>query len=119
MASPHSERHATAILAAMLLAEGYWCVLNLVAHPAHFIASLGFAAGRAGTAQGWVLGVAVAALYVWRSARLPSVREHLWRPSALKALALVMALAAAILEEAFARCGACSVAASALPGERW
>ena len=41
----------------------------------------------------------VVTAFVWFAARLPSVRETMFRPSWLKALALAVAVAAGILEE--------------------
>jgi hypothetical protein len=35
--------------------------------------------------------------------RLPSVKKHLFKPSALKLLALLMAIVASVLEEAFSK----------------
>jgi hypothetical protein len=97
------ERRAAWILGAFALSEGLWCVVNFVSDPAGFLSYLGFAPGRAGTPTAWIAALLVTAAYIAKSLQLPSVREHLVRPSWLKALAIVMALVAAVLEEAFFR----------------
>lgn len=94
---------AAAILAAFLLTEGAWVAVNMAADPRGFREFLGFAPGRLGTVAGWLLALAVTAAFVLRSMRLPSVRANLAKPSWLKLLALGMALAAGILEEAVFR----------------
>jgi hypothetical protein len=64
---------------------------------------MGFAPGRAGTVVGWLLAGIVTGAFVWQSARLPSVRANLVRPSFLKILGLAVAVAAGILEEVIFR----------------
>ena len=100
-ASP--ERKALWILAAALLGEGIPVVITTVADPAYFAGYLGFAPDAAGTWQGWLTGAFVAALYVWATAAIPAVRECLFKPSFLKAVALVTAVMAAVLEEVIFR----------------
>lgn len=97
------EQRAAWILAGFVLSEGVWCVVNFVPDPAGFLVYLGFAPGGAGTPLAWIAALLVTAAYTAKSLELPSVREHLLRPSFLKALAIVMALFAAVLEEAFFR----------------
>jgi hypothetical protein len=87
------------ILIAVTIAEGSWVVINFLPHPARFLAYLGFASGRSGNFWAWPLAAAVAVLFVAASCRLPAVRENLFRPSALKVLAVLLAIVAGILEE--------------------
>ena len=94
---------AALILGAFFLTEGAWVALNGLTDPWGFLEFLGFAPGRLGTAAGWLLALAVTVAFVLRSSRLPSVRANLFKPSWLKLLAVGMALAAGILEEAFFR----------------
>lgn len=104
MARPMSvEKKAALILAGFMLAEGALVVLGYLGAPAKFLAYIGFAAGRHGTPLSWLLAAAVTVGFVALSLRLPSVREHLFRPSWLKLLAFPMALFAGILEESVFR----------------
>ena len=103
MAWDQSERRAAAVMLGVTIAEGYWCVINLFPDPRPFIRYVGFASGQSGTLPSWVLGLAIAAAYIVTGTRLPSVRAHVVRPSLLKFLALLMALAAAVLEEVFSK----------------
>lgn len=98
-----AEYKATLILSAFFAVEGAWVALNLLANPWGFLRYLGFAPGQLGTSLGWALALVVTTIFVAYSVRLPSVRANLFRPSWLKLLALGMALAAGILEEAFFR----------------
>ena len=98
-----AEAKAGFILAGFLVVEGAWVLLNLLHNPEHFLSYLGFAPGQLGAYPGWLLAALTTAVYVLWSTRLPSVRANLVRPSWLKLLALPMALAAGILEEAVFR----------------
>jgi hypothetical protein len=98
-----NERKAALILAAIALSEGMAVLWLLLGNGWRFIAYLGFAPGRAGTALGWVAALLVTIGFVRISLRMPSVRANLWRPSGLKLLALAVAIAAGILEEAVFR----------------
>jgi len=97
------ERKTARILAAFLVIEGgvvaYYCLI----YGSKFLVYLGFAVGRYGTALGWWLALALTAFFVAYCARFPSVRANLVKPSWLKLLALPMALAAGVLEEAVFR----------------
>ena len=97
------EAKAALILGGILAAEGVWVLLNLLYNPAGFLRFLGFTPGRFGDPWGWILAALVTTAFVYHGARLPSVRVNLMRPSALKLLALPMALAAGVLEEAVFR----------------
>lgn len=95
-------RKAAVILAVIAAAEAAWVGVQLaLGTPRGLFRYLGFT--ERAPALGWVLGVAVAALWIGVAARLPSVRAHLVRPSGLKLLALAVAIAAAICEEAIFR----------------
>lgn len=98
-----STRKAAWILAIIAVVEGAWIVMNLSAVGLRFFAYLGFAPGGAGNLAGWIAAAIVTALYVGYGTRLPSVRAHLLRPSALKLLALLVAITAGILEEVMFR----------------
>lgn len=93
------ERLSAWILAGLAAMEGLWVVLNFVHSPTGFLNYTGFAPSKGGTFAGWLLAAAVTALFVWWSARLPSVRANLLRPSFLKLLGLAVAVAAGLLEE--------------------
>jgi hypothetical protein len=97
------EAKAAWILMGILAIEGAWVVLNLLHNPAGFMRFLGLAPGRLGKPLGWLLAALVTGTFVYYGAKLPSVRADLIRPSRLKLLALPMALAAGILEEAVFR----------------
>jgi membrane protease YdiL (CAAX protease family) len=90
---------AAGIVGAIACAEGLGILLIFPASVTRILYHLGFAEGRYGTSAGWLLAVVVVAAFVVASARLPSVRATLVRPSPLKMLALGMALAAGVLEE--------------------
>lgn len=96
-------RKAAWILAIIAAVEGAWIVMNLNAVGTRFFAYLGFAPGRGGYLAGWIAAAIVTALYVGFATRLPSVREHFFRPSGLKVLALLLATTSGILEEVMFR----------------
>ena len=101
--SMSAERKAALILMGFMVTEGAFVTSWYLGAPAKFLAYIGFAAGRHGAPLGWLLALAVTAVFTAFSLRLPSVRENLFRPSGLKLLALPMALFAGILEEAVFR----------------
>lgn len=101
--SVKAETKAAMILAAFTAFEGGWVSWWYAVNGPKFLAYLGLAAGREGGVLGWALALAVTVAFVAFSLRLPSVRASLLRPSWLKLLALPMALAAGILEEAVFR----------------
>jgi membrane protease YdiL (CAAX protease family) len=97
-----SERKAALILGGILLSEGAWLVANLYfATPARFLRYCGFHA-PAGFAA-WTMALAVAAVFVFYSARIPSVRANLLRFGGLKVLAIGVGIAAGFCEEAVFR----------------
>ena len=91
----------------MVLAGGvmWWpLTLMLVGAPPGFLRDLGFATGSRGTLLAWSLGLVLAVSYAAYAIRnIPLVREH-WRAvSFLKLLGILLAVAAAVVEEAFFR----------------
>jgi CAAX protease family protein len=95
-------RKAAVILACIAFVESAWVVVQMVSSsPGRLFRYLGF--GGPAFPLGWILAAAVAVLWVGFAARLPSVRRNLVKPSWLKLLALVLAVSAAICEEAIFR----------------
>ena len=76
----------------------------LLGYPPRFLRDLGFVAGPRGTLLAWTLGLVIAVLYSAYAIRnIPLVREH-WRAiSLVKSLGVLVAVAAAVVEEAFFR----------------
>jgi hypothetical protein len=99
--SPNIRRKAAAILAGIVLFEGFFVVWIAAPNTGNFLRWLGFLPGRHTPAPaGYLAAAIVAVLFVTLSAiRLPSVRANLLRPSGLKLLAIGVAIAAGILEE--------------------
>lgn len=98
-----AEKKAAWILAGIAAIEGAWVVLNAWHDPAGFARFLDLTSRHPGAPIGWLSALATCAVFLAASLRLPSVREHFFRPSHLKLLALFVALAAGILEEAVFR----------------
>lgn len=97
-------RKAGWILAGLFLFEGYFVAASAAHGPAALLRSLGFLPGpHAAAFAGWLASGLVAALYIALSLRLPSVRTTMFTPGGLKWLALGLAVAAGILEEAVFR----------------
>ena len=94
-----AERKAGWILAAIALIEGSYVTLNFVLNGRRFVRYLGFASGRAGSWPAWLIAAVVTVIFVAASARFPSVRANLFRPSWLKLLGVAVAISAGILEE--------------------
>src|ERR1700720_3228780 len=100
-----NERKSAIILALIAAIEGAWVLLNFYVNGSRFFYYLGFAPNIGGGTLGWLLAFFISALYVAAAARLPSVRENLFRISWLKLLGVAVALSAGILEEVvFRRC---------------
>jgi membrane protease YdiL (CAAX protease family) len=98
-----SERVVMWLLLGVVVCFGVWIVPSLVEKPQELISFLGFAPNRSGTPLGWLLALLVAGEYLWGAAKIPAVREHLWRVSTLKLLALVAAVMAGVMEEVIFR----------------
>ncbi len=95
----NNERIALWILLGVLLCEGFPVAWWFNDNPARFIAYMGFVPEHDPGMVGWLLAALVTAVYVTYSSRIPSVRRHLFHFSALKVVAVAMAIAAGILEE--------------------
>ncbi len=93
-----------AIMGTFLLIMGFPVAAYLLGQPVSFLRGLGFLSGPRGTTIAWFLGVVVAIAYVaYTMKRVPAVALR-WREiSPLKALSLLLAVAAATVEEAFFR----------------
>jgi membrane protease YdiL (CAAX protease family) len=87
------------ILIVVLIAQGSFVLWSIVDNPHGFLKYLGFVDSKDGIAGAWLLAALVTIAYVWSAASISAVRHYLFRPDALKALAVVVAIAAAILEE--------------------
>ncbi len=83
----------------------WWPVaVMLIGVPPRFLRDLGFASGPPGTLLAWSRGLVVAVFYAAYTVRnIPLVCEH-WRAVSLfKLLGILLAVAAALVEEAFFR----------------
>ena len=87
------------ILGTIAAIEGAFVVINYIGNGPRFVGYLGFSSIKGQPVLGWVLAAVVTAVFVWLSLRLPSVRANLLRPSVLKAIAILLAIFAGILEE--------------------
>ena len=97
------ERKAGLILTGIAASEGTWLYFNLAGRAAKFWRYKGFSdPGRAGWI-GWGSALICAVLFIWRAAKLPSVRENLIRISGLKLLAFLLAVSAGFCEEVIFR----------------
>ncbi len=91
----------------LVLAGGvmWWPLASkLLGSPPGFLRNLGFFSGPQGTLLAWGLGFFVAAVYATYTVRnIPLVGEH-WRAvSGFKVLGILVAISAAVVEEAFFR----------------
>ncbi len=103
LTNPASEtRKAALILAAIAISEGTWVLMNVHVNPRGFLRYVGFVNAHP-EPLGWVLSILVAAGFTAFARRLPSVRSTFLAPSGLKALALAVAIAAGLCEEAIFR----------------
>jgi membrane protease YdiL (CAAX protease family) len=96
------QRKAGFILLGIAVLEGTWVYFNMRMSPTRFFRYAGLIEAHAG-ALGWLLAVAVFVGFATFSARLPSVRANLFRPSLLKVLAIAVAITAGFCEEAVFR----------------
>lgn len=96
-----NEGKATLILSGILVSEGTWLILNVLATPAGFLRFCGF--GSSAGFAAWSFALAVALGFTTYAARLPSVRTNLLRLSGLKLLAFGVAISAGFCEEAIFR----------------
>jgi hypothetical protein len=98
-----AERKSGVILAIIAGVEGAWVLMNLQAGGWRFVRYLGFAPGLSGHVAGWIAAAVATLVFVLFALRLPSVRRNLFRPSWLKLLAVLLALASGVLEEVMFR----------------
>lgn len=91
-------KSALAMAGLSLFMAPFVFVLALRARP-DALAVFGFREPLANSGLAWIACFALAAAYVAYCARIPAVKRWLFRPRALKALALVLALLAGTLEE--------------------
>jgi membrane protease YdiL (CAAX protease family) len=97
------ERKAAFILATIAVAEGTWVWLSARRHPLGFLRYEGFIDGHAGIG-GWLAALVVFAAFTgYAVVRLRSVRQTWLSPSALKLLALAVAVTAGFCEETIFR----------------
>jgi len=100
MAIDRNRGKAAGILGGIVVFEGFFVVWQAWGDVAGYLRWLGFLPGRHWPQPvGYATAAVVAIGFVALSARLPSVRENLIRPSWLKVLAIGVAVAAGILEE--------------------
>jgi membrane protease YdiL (CAAX protease family) len=93
------ENKAAAILAMIALSETVWVVWNAHFNPRRFFHYAGFDQASVSGLLGWISALLVVVGFVYFSKRLPSVRANLFRPSWLKLLALLVAVASGFCEE--------------------
>src|ERR1700737_3566863 len=97
------EKKAALILTGIAASEGTWIYFNIAGRAMRFWRYTGFLNPEQAGLLGWCLALGVAALFAWRAAQLPSVRENLFRPSLLKLLAVLVAIASGFCEEVIFR----------------
>ena len=102
-AARNAERITAWILLGTLAGFGTLVLMPLVTKPQAFLSHLGFAPGQIGVPLAWLLAAMVTIYYVWGVSRIPAVREHMFRLSPLKLLAVVTAVMAAVVEEVIFR----------------
>jgi membrane protease YdiL (CAAX protease family) len=97
------ERKAAYVLAGIATGEGVWAYFNIVGRAGKFWRFIGGPISMQPGMVGWVLGLAVAALFVCYSVRIPSVRATMFEVSRLKFLGLALACGASLCEESIFR----------------
>ena len=93
------ENKAAIILGMIALSEGVWVVWSAHFNPSRFLRYGGFDQAPAAGVLGWISALVVVLGFVHFSRTLPSVRANLFRPSWLKLLALLVAVASGFCEE--------------------
>ncbi len=81
------------------LSEGAWVVWSAHLNPRRFFHYAGFDQASDSGLLGWILALLVVIAFVHFSRRLSSVRANLFRPSWLKVLAVLVAVASGFCEE--------------------
>ena len=93
------ENKAAFILGMIALSESVWVVWSAHFSPPMFFRYAGFEQASTPGLLGWISALLVVMGFVYFSRRLPSVRANLLRPSWLKLLALLVAVASGFCEE--------------------
>ncbi len=93
-----NEKKAAWILAIIAIVEGAWLFLNIHSNPRGFFRFSGMLPIRGGL-FGWMLAILVAMLFLYASARFPSVRANFLRLSYLKMLGIAVAVCSGFCEE--------------------
>jgi membrane protease YdiL (CAAX protease family) len=93
------ENKAAAILAGIALSEGVWVVWSAHFNPQRFFHYAGLDQASSSGLLGWISALLVIIGFVYFSRRLPSVRANFFRPSWLKVLAVLVAVASGFCEE--------------------
>ena len=81
------------------ISESVWLVWSAHFSPRRFFHYAGFDQVSGPGLLGWISALAVVIVFVLFSNRLPSVRDNLFRPSWLKVLAVLVAVASGFCEE--------------------
>ena len=87
----------------MIFLWGSFVLVSLFSDPMGFISYLGFTTSNSGTALSWALGLAVVVLYCFSAAKIPEVKSYMFKMDRLKAVAIVAAVFAGIMEEVIYR----------------
>ncbi len=98
-----NDRKAAAILTIIGMIEGAWVGLNVFVNPGRFLRFTGFRDVPTAGLFGWILAFSCAAVFVGYAVKFPSVRHNMLRPSLLKLLAVLVAIAAGLCEESIFR----------------
>lgn len=95
-----NNKKASWIILGIAIFEGSFVSVALVRDPSGILRIFGFAPGaRHATPLGWCLAAVTAFCFAFYTGRLAAVRETMFRLDSLKAAALLMAVAAGVLEE--------------------
>ncbi|MEM6485823.1 MAG: CPBP family intramembrane glutamic endopeptidase [Pseudomonadota bacterium] len=87
------------VLTLIIGTMGAFVVVNGISNFSGFIEYMGFRGARTGTALSWALALLTVALYCYSAASIADVRNHMFRLDGLKAVAIVAAVCAGIVEE--------------------
>ena len=99
----NSYTFAALVLAGISMTMGIPIAKKLSGSSSNFLSNLGFFGGSRGTPLAWVLALVLATGYIAFSVQVPVVAQHCVEISWLKALSIVAAIVAGIVEEAFFR----------------
>lgn len=86
-------------LSLLILVMGSFIVVNLFSNFFGFLKYMGFAAGELGTIEGWMLAAVVVVGYCKSACNLSDVKDYMFKFDKLKAVAILAALCAGIVEE--------------------